>query len=403
MQVDGTTSGATTGSSTTTGGSADASTSSSESSEESSSSGGAPGSCNASFAEVSWFQVVEVPAWIDGALVEPDDRLVPLVGGRDAVLRIYVGRRQDGPIDVTVHVDVTQGGQAERFAATATVAGPDDAVIVDIPASAMNADASYAVSIDGCDDMRIPQTGEAALGAIATGPLRVHLVPFEVDGFTPDTTQPVLDGYRDALLAMYPVTDVELTVLPVEPDESGGQLDMDALMTRLITLQEDLVFATGDVDPALADIYYYGMVTGAATREEFCDSCPTGTSESGNGDRAGSSIGASFADELSESTLVHEFGHMHGLLHSPCGDPSLQDSDFPHADGSTAIEGWDRRTASFVPASHNDVMGYCQPRWVSGYHYAKMVQWVQLAQSWADGGQALLETRRLSCSTNAAG
>ncbi len=367
-----------------------------------SSTGQVPGTCKMSFAEVSWFQVVETPAWLDAALVEPAAREIPLVEGRGAVLRAYVSGDTDGPADVTVHVDIAVGGQTERYTSVTSVAGPDDAVVVDVPASAMQQGATYVLSIADCDDARIPLTGEADLGVVTTGPLRVHLVPFEVGGFTPDTSEAVLDGYREALVAMYPVTDVEFTVLPVEPDDSDGQLDMGGLMSRLIALQEDLVFASGDVDPSVADIYYYGMVTGAATRDEFCDSCPTGTSESGNGDRAGSAIGAAFADELAESTLVHEFGHMHGLLHSPCGDPSLQDPEFPYADGSTATEGWDQRTASFVPASHNDVMGYCQPRWVSDYHYAKMVQWVQLAQSWASGGRAAIPSRREACSTHRA-
>lgn len=361
---------------------------------ESSSTSGAPDACTTSFAEVSWFQVVEVPAWLNGAVIEPDNRTVPLVQGREAVVRAYISRDSDGPVDVTVDVDITVEARTEHYTGTATVAGPDDAVLVEVPASAMRSGATYTVSIDGCDDEQLP---ESALGAVSTGPLRIHLVPFEVGGFTPDTSQTVLDGYRDALLALYPVTDVELTLLPTQPDDSGGQLDMGSLMSRLIALQEDLVFASGDVDLAVADIYYYGMVSGAATREEFCETCPTGTSEGGNGDRAGSAIGAAFADDLSESTLLHEFGHLHGLLHSPCGDPSLQDSEFPYPDGSTGVEGWNMRTESFTPATHNDVMGYCQPRWVSDYHYAKMVQWVQLAQSWAVGGQASVPSRRLSC------
>ncbi|MCH9680130.1 MAG: hypothetical protein K0V04_01750 [Deltaproteobacteria bacterium] len=351
-----------------------------------------PSACGATLREVSWFQTVEVPALTPDGAVDPAGRAAPLVSNRHAIIRARLDVDADwAPHAVDVRVDVTTGAGTESFTGSAMVDGSaddsDSGIIVDVPASAMLSGATYSVSIVECDGggdgVRFPQDREAELGVVDTGPIRIHVVPFEVGGFVPDTSPQVLEGFRSAILAMYPATDVELTVLPVEPDQNNGQVDMGDLMIRLIVLQEELVFASGNLDPAVADIYYYGLVTGAATREEFCDTCPTGTSESGVGNRAGSAMGAAFADDLSESTLVHELGHMHGLLHSPCGDPSLQDDAFPYADGSTSVEGWDDRTETFVPPTHNDVMGYCQPRWVSDYHYAKMVEWIQLAQSWA--------------------
>jgi hypothetical protein len=247
------------------------------------------------------------------------------------------------------------------------------------------------MSVSRCDGEALaafPDGGDVELGAQTTGALRVHLVPFEIGGFVPDTSQAVIDGFREALAAHYPVTDVEITVGDVEPDAGDGQVDMGDLLIRIVQIQEADLFASGDIDPTKADIYYYGLVTGAATREEFCDECPTGTSEAGLGERAGSGVGAAFADALAESTLVHEMGHMHGLLHSTCGDPDGQDPEFPYADGATHTEGWDIRTGELVPPTHNDLMGYCQPRWVSDYNYRKLVDWVQLAASWKRGMQA---------------
>jgi hypothetical protein len=361
---------------------------------ESSETGDPPAGCAAGgvvLRDVSLFQTVEVPLARDCTDIAVDARTAPLVAGKAAMARLGVDidpafAATDLAASVEVDDEVFTGACTPVDAAMGTID-----LHVEIPATAMHADGSYVASVVQCSGSTLvsfPSSGSAALGAEETGIIRLHLVPFDVAGFVPDTSQPVLDGFRDALLAYYPVTDVEITVLPVEPDPSEGELDMDAIMFRVLEMQETAVFASGGIDPALADIYYYGLVSGAANREEFCDSCPTGTSESGAGERAGCAAGAAFADALSESTLVHEMGHMHGLRHAPCGDPDLQDPEFPYADGLTHTEGWDFRTGDFVPADQNDMMGYCQPRWVSDYHYRKLVDWVHLADSWGDGASA---------------
>jgi hypothetical protein len=362
---------------------------------ESSETGEPPSGCAAAggvvLRDVSLFQTVEVPLARDCTEIAVDARTAPIVAGKVAMARLGVDIDPTfAATDLAASVDLD--GEAFMGACTSVDAAMGTIDLhVEIPAAAVHADGSYTASVVQCSGSTLasfPSSGTAALGAEETGILRLHLVPFDVAGFVPDTSQPVLDGFRDALLAHYPVTAVEITVLPVEDDPSEGELDMDAIMFRVLEMQETAVFASGDIDPALADIYYYGLVSGAATREEFCDSCPTGTSESGSGERAGCAVGAAFGDALSESTLVHEMGHTHGLLHSPCGEPELQDAAFPYADGLTHTEGWDFRTGDFVPADHNDMMGYCQPRWVSDYHYRKLVDWVHIANGWGAGAGA---------------
>lgn len=386
----------------TSTGSTSGSTSGSDGSESSDSSGGPSffGGCDGSetpsglaIRDLSAFQVVEIPMVDDCDPVAPDTRPLPLVAGRPTAFRASIDVAPDAAgSTLALEVLVVSGEQLiSRVGPCVTVDSQHSPLEAHVEIDAnIEPGATYSVQISQCDPGegfdarydRFPAAGGLELGAQDTGVMRLHVVPFEVGGFVPDHSQEVLDGFRDAIVAHYPVRDVEITVEAVQPDTGEGQVDMGELMSRLIGLQEDRVFASGDVDPSVADIYYYGLVTGAATRGEFCDSCPTGTSEAGLGERAGSAMGAAFADELSQSTLIHELGHMHGLLHSPCGDPDLQDTRFPYVDGSTQSEGWDFRSGTFIPADHNDLMGYCQPRWVSDYHYAKMVEWVELARTW---------------------
>ena len=139
-------------------------------------------------------------------------------------------------------------------------ADPTSSFVVELPASALVADATYSVSIVECDEpkgapaseARFPVDGEAELGAIATGPLKIHLVPFEVSGFAPDTSAAVIDGFRDAALAVYPVTSVEVTVAPLVQGFSD-HVDTTDLLVETGAMQDQ-------IDLAPADVYYYGCL-----------------------------------------------------------------------------------------------------------------------------------------------
>lgn len=294
------------------------------------------------------FQAVEAPA--------------PLVAGREVVLRAaFTG-------DAELEVDIVSGGTTRTFSG--------DGELVEIPADAVTTDATFVVRLsDG--SARHPESGEAPLDAQETGPLDVRLVPFEVDGFVPDTSAPIVEGYRAALMATFPVTDVRITVGEVV--HWDGALDLGDINVRLGELQEAAMIA-GDVG---WDVYFYGMVTGVATRDEL-DGI-TGTSEAGGDSptRAYFATGAAFGDQKAEDTLIHELGHTHRLLHTPCDGEDDPDPDYPHAGGVIGVEGYDRRTGTFVSPDTSDLMSYCFPRWVSDYSWTKMADHVAAAQDFS--------------------
>ncbi len=328
-------------------------------------------------AAVSVFQVVEVPVWDEAGAVPAGSRSAPVVAGRDARIVTWLDTPDAwsaADVEVRFVVDGTEHVVSDLVTVDADPSDPTTGLALDVPAGSVTAAATYHVEVwtGGVQTSRIPASGEAQLAAEETGPIAIHLVPYETNGFTPDTSQPVLDGFRDAVYAMYPVSGVDITVGDVRtwPDNDIGEILVDVGV-----VQEQ-------VDQAPSHVYYYGLVSGVATRAEF--EGITGSSESGVGptpDRAYFAAGAAFGDVLSESTLVHELGHMHGLDHAPCGNASDTDPDFPMADGSTGTWGYDVRTDEYVPPETADVMGYCQPRWVGAYNYDLLVDQVQLAQS----------------------
>jgi hypothetical protein len=76
------------------------------------------------------------------------------------------------------------------------------------------------------------------------------------------------------------------------------------------------------------------------------------------------------------SVLAHEVGHNFGRPHSPCGGASNPDVNYPYPDGKIGVAGWDVFAASnnLKPsATYTDIMGYCNPQWVSDYVYTSVL------------------------------
>lgn len=71
--------------------------------------------------------------------------------------------------------------------------------------------------------------------------------------------------------------------------------------------------------------------------------------------------------------LAHEVGHSLNLRHAPCGDASDPDPDFPHASGGIGAWGYDFRDGTVVYRGFADVMGYCDPAWLSDYSYQRVL------------------------------
>ncbi len=328
--------------------------------------------------DVAVYQSVRVPLVADGAPISSTHRTADVVADKDAFVGINLAtepgwaRRE---VAVRLTVTLASGGPTTR--STRLVPNEDlrpdpaslGAVVVDLPRTAVTPNGRMSVSVVEC--IAVAGPGGVAqpagitidLAARPTGGIKVHLVPFRVAGFVPNTSDDVIDGYRDALLAMYPVSDVDITVGDLV--DGGDEPDLGSLLVTLGRIR--------DADRPAKDVYYYGMATGAASRETYCDDCITGTSEDGGGSGLGFAIGAAFGDQKAEDTFLHELGHAHGLLHAPCGDVDRPDTDYPHSGGVIGVPGFDRRIRGSVPASTHDFMGYCFPRWISDHNYQRLL------------------------------
>jgi hypothetical protein len=75
---------------------------------------------------------------------------------------------------------------------------------------------------------------------------------------------------------------------------------------------------------------------------------------------------------------AHELGHNWARNHAPCGGPSGIDVNYPQADGTTGGYGYDMSTtpASLRPPTTSDIMGYCDPKWISAYTYSGVLNYL---------------------------
>ena len=85
------------------------------------------------------------------------------------------------------------------------------------------------------------------------------------------------------------------------------------------------------------------------------------------------------ADE-DKTVYAHEFGHVLGVSHAPCGDLSDDDKNYPYDDGGIGPHRiWHWPTGSFVDdqSGRHDLMSYCNPQATGDYTYQMALHYAQ--------------------------
>ncbi|WP_420633428.1 M66 family metalloprotease [Candidatus Palauibacter sp.] len=318
---------------------------------------------------------------------------VPLVGGKEALLRVFVtAERTSGEGIPPVRARFYLGGSETYMvdipgqeAPIPTEVNESDlraSANAEIPASVVQPGLEMVIDIDPDGTLdpdlgvrrRIPDTGRLEIDVRSMPTLDLTFVPF-IYSEAPDSTvlgmvqgmveDPAGDEMLWAVRTFMPVGDIDAKAH--QPVVSSSTRAGDLLhQTGMIRTMEG---ATG---------YFMGMMVG------------------GRG-YAGLAVGsgrASFARGDPE-VMAHELGHNLSLGHSPCGASQFLDPSYPHEGGRIGAWGFDSRDGGRLLAPHSwDLMSYCGPKWISDYNFTKALQY-RLRDEGAAARRAAVPTRAL--------
>jgi len=336
--------------------------------------------------DVAAFQSVKIDLVSGGSVAAPGR--APLVAGKDTRFRVYVTPGAGwSPRQVTAELAVVNGGEPTLYTDTKTISGPSNEsdpgslFEIDVPGSQLRSSTTLSVTLlvdsGGADpastsshDARFPRSGGTFdPGAEGNGGVDLVIVPIRYDadgsGRVPDTGASAIQALEDHFLALFPTHEVRVTVhAPVgwssTVSASGG--GWSSLLNAVMNLR-------ASESPGNAP-YYLGVFEPASSFSSYCrGGCVAGLAplnqSNAQSQRAGIALG--FPGENHRWSLLHELGHAMGRPHAPCGGASGVDPGFPHSGGNNGVIGFDARTGTLLSSSTKDIMGYCDPQWVSDY------------------------------------
>jgi hypothetical protein len=322
---------------------------------------------------------------------------VPVVAARPALVRVFA--TADGTYDgspVTARLDLGNGAPLEL---QATVKGsPSDGSLgstinFDVPAALMAPGMTYRVdllqppahSMGNNPAASYPASGSSPIPAQSTGKsLKIALIPvsYGADGSNrkPDTSAGQIQAYKDQFFKMYPVAAVEISIHAPMPWSNSVDANGNGW--------GELLSAIGDLrqnDNAAPDVYYFGIFSPTQDAGQYCGGgCVAGLGNIGGptDSYARAAIGLGFSGDIATETAVHEIGHTHGRQHSPCGGATGTDPAYPYAGASIGVWGYDLLAKQLLsPNDTTDVMGYCNPVWVSDFTYKALFDRVKLVNN----------------------
>lgn len=300
---------------------------------------------------------------------------VPVIAGRDALLRVFATGDETSFYQPNVRATLYRDGAIVHTAlmtpgsdvlpSTVEEGRLDLSFNTPIPGEiiqpglglVVELDTDGIVPLDTGSETRIPAEGVMDLGVMQLPTHIQTIVPTLIESAPNERiflwTNGLDADHRNMrfMRTIMPIGDLEVRVH--EPFYTRADLTEPSGWNRFLREMRVLWRAEGEVG------YYYGAVIR-----------PPGSPYRGLGYIAQpASVGVD-----SDRTITHEVGHNMNLRHALCGSPSPANPDpnFPHEAGSIGVWGYDlHRTRLVSPMQYKDIMGYCDPDWISDYQFKR--------------------------------
>jgi hypothetical protein len=300
---------------------------------------------------------------------------VPLVAGKDGLLRVFVKATSTNTATPTVRVRLYNGAVLQS---TLTITAPGSSVPtsvsqatlagswnVIIPGSLMQPGLKVLADVDPTNtvtessegDNAYPVSGSAQTMDVRTLPaFDVRFVPVaqSINGLTGGVTAGNAGSYLSWTTRLFPTSTVNLDVRstyttgapPLQDDDGNGA------WSQILSELNALRTADGSTKyyAGIARVNYFsgiaglGYVPGRAT------------------------LSWDYLPSASE-VVAHEVGHNFGRFHAPCGGAGGPDPGYPYAGGQIGVYGYDMAASTLKAPTLTDLMGYCNNNWISDYTY----------------------------------
>jgi hypothetical protein len=312
-------------------------------------------------------------AQITQAIQDPSGS-VPLVAGREALLRVFVTAASANTLTPPVRVRLFEGTTLFR---TVTIDAPgagvptteDESALqstwnVLLTASDMRPDLRVRVDVDPNNQVAEPDETDNVWPRAGTHPVDVRAVPpfsvvfvpvhQSVNGSTGNVTAGnVDDAFLKTTRRIFPLGVIGASVRTAYTTNAAALQPDDGNGAWLTVLSEMQALRVADGSTA----HYYGVVSpsyssGVAGYAFVPGRAALGWDKTNSSDRV----------------AAHELGHTFGRQHvAACGPAGGTDSNYPYAGGEIGNIGWNAGTGALVSRSTTDIMGYCSNQWISDY------------------------------------
>ena len=319
--------------------------------------------------------------------VQTADSRIPLVAGRSTVARVFVRGSTSGLAAAAVRVRFYQGatllgtltGSAapgtalDQACCAANIAVPDTYVRDGVSFIA-DVDPANVVAETNEDDNAFPLTGASKpVRVVPVSVVNIQLVPIRHRA-TNVVSSPATE-MTSLLRRMYPLSTVNVVVHAEYATDLAPLTDASSWLSMLTQIDALRTLEA-------SNSFYFGVLNQ--------QTAPGIVGIAGIG--AFSGVGVGGPAPLAQETLTHEFGHSFGRQHSPtptrCGNPSGVDANYPRADGTIGIYGYDTQAGQLYTPDQYDIMGYCDNTWASEYTYSGILQYLTSGAIPLSGGIA---------------
>jgi hypothetical protein len=302
--------------------------------------------------------------------VQRTDGSIPIIAGKDALLRIFVqgdaaSNQFTPPVHVVLHRDGAPIDSLVIPAGSPRVPHTlnEDAFAwswnVRIPGDRVRPGLSFRVALD--PDETVPRRSASRVTFPADGglhavdirelpPHRVLFVPVHQSGsgITGNVTVATAPRFFGFFERLFPVPSVEFQVRA--PYSTSAVVAENSGWLQLLGEIQALRAAEGST------VYYYGVVR------------PAGGSWGGFA-MIGTPVAVGFDHATwAPALFAHETGHNFGRRHAPCGGAAGVDPAFPYPNAAIGVTGYDVGTGEVRPSDMRDIMSYCY-QWISDYTY----------------------------------